>query len=177
MKRDAVAVFGSSQAAPSSPTYRAARELGRELARLGAEIRCGGYGGVMEAVAAGGKEGGVRVVGCTIEWFAAVRTPCLDLTEVQEAPDLHVRVQCLLQGARGAVVLPGGIGTMNELFWVWTLLLHGRKDAPDRLVLLGEVWGELLDLLDHRFEFGEQARKLVRVARTPIEAAEIAWTR
>ena len=66
---------------------------------------------------------------------------------------------------------------MNELFWVWTLLLHGRKDAPDRLVLLGELWDELLDLLDRRFEFGERARKLVRVARTPAEAAEIAWAR
>jgi hypothetical protein len=68
MKRDSVAVFGSSQAPASSPTYRAARELGRELARLGAEIRCGGYGGVMAAVAAGGKEAGGRVVGCTVQW-------------------------------------------------------------------------------------------------------------
>jgi uncharacterized protein (TIGR00730 family) len=177
MKRDSVVVFGSSQAPESSATYGTARELGRELARLGAEIRCGGYGGVMAAVAAGGKEAGGRVVGCTVRWFSGSRTPCPDLTEVQEASDLHVRLQCLLQGARSAVALPGGIGTMNELFWVWTLLLHGRKDAPDRLVLLGEFWEELLDLLDRRFEFGEQARKLVRVVRTPAEAAEIAWAR
>jgi uncharacterized protein (TIGR00730 family) len=177
MKRDSVAVFGSSQASPSSPTYRTARELGRELARLGAEIRCGGYGGVMEAVAAGGKEGGGHVVGCTIEWFLGARTPCPDLTETRESQDLHARVRCLLEGARSAIALPGGIGTFNELFWVWTLLLHGRADAPDRLVLLDGAWDELLDLLDQRFEFGAAARKLVRVARTPAEAAEIAWSR
>jgi uncharacterized protein (TIGR00730 family) len=177
MKRDSVAVFGSSQAPPSSPIYRAARELGGELARLGAEIRCGGYGGVMAAVAAGGKEAGGRVVGCTIGWFLGTRTPCPDLTETQESQDLHARVRCLLQGARSAIALPGGIGTFNELFWVWTLLLHGREDAPDRLVLLGDVWDDLLDLLDRRFEFGDTARRLVRVARTPAEAAEIAWSR
>lgn len=177
MKRDSIAVFGSSQASPSSPTYRTARELGRELARLGAEIRCGGYGGVMEAVAAGGKEAGGRVVGCTIGWFLGTRTPCPDLTETHESQDLHARVRCLLQGARSAIALPGGIGTFNELFWVWTLLLHGREDAPDRLVLLDGAWDELLDLLDRRFEFGDAARKLVRVARTPAEAAKIAWNR
>ena len=177
MKRDAVAVFGSSQALPSSPVYRSARELGWELARLGAEIRCGGYGGVMEAVAAGGKDAGGRIVGCTIGWFQGARTPCPDLTETQDSQDLHTRVQCLLRGARSAIALPGGIGTMNELFWVWTLLLHGPADAPDRLVLLGDAWEGLLDFLDDRFEFGPQARKLVRVARTAAEAAEIAWSR
>jgi uncharacterized protein (TIGR00730 family) len=175
MKRDAVAVFGSSQTPPSSSAYRTARELGRELARLGAEIRCGGYSGVMAGVAAGGKEAGGRVVGCTIGWFADTRTPCPDLTETQDSQDLHARVQCLLQGARSAIALSGGIGTFNELFWVWTLLLHRRKDAPGRLVLLDGPWDELLDFLDRRFEFGEAARKLVHVARTPSEAAEIAW--
>jgi uncharacterized protein (TIGR00730 family) len=176
MKRDAVAVFGSSQAPPSSGTYRTARELGLELARLGAEIRCGGYSGVMEAVAAGGKEGDARVIGCTIGWFADTRTPCADLSEIQDSRDLHERVQCLLHGARSAIALPGGIGTFNELFWVWTLLLHGRQDAPARLVLLDGPWDELLDFLGRRFEFGEAARNLVRVASTPQEAAELAWT-
>jgi uncharacterized protein (TIGR00730 family) len=177
MNRDAVAVFGSGQTPPSSSTYRNARELGRELARLGAEIRCGGYGGVMEGVAAGAKEEGGRVVGCTIGWFLGARTPCPDLTEVEDSPDLHARVECLLRGARSAIALPGGIGTFNELFWVWTLVLHGRKDAPDRLVLLADPWEALLDCLDRHFEFGERARALVRMARTPSEAAAIAWNR
>lgn len=170
---NAVAVFGSSRTPPSSPAYDTALELGRELARLGAEIRCGGYAGVMAAVAAGGKAAGGRVVGCTIGWFADTRTPCPDLTEIQDSQDLHARVRCLLQGVRSAIALPGGIGTFNELFWVWTLILHGH--GPGRLVLLGESWGELLDFLDRRFEFGEAARSLVRVASTPAEAAEIAW--
>ena len=77
---------------------------------------------------------------------------------------------------RSAIALPGGIGTFNELFWVWTLLLHGRQDAPVRLVLLDGPWDELIDFLGRRFEFGEAARNLVRVASTPQEAAELAWT-
>ncbi len=58
-----VAVFGSSRAAPESPTYNLARELGAALARRGAEVRCGGYAGVMAGVAEGARAAGGRVVG------------------------------------------------------------------------------------------------------------------
>jgi hypothetical protein len=64
---------------------------------------------------------------------------------------------------------------MNELFWVWTMMTHDRDDGPDSLVLLGEHWNDLLDLLDRKFEFGPDLRGLLRVARDPEEAAAIAW--
>jgi len=169
-----VAVFGSSQAQRDSPHYRLAAELGAALARRGAEVRCGGYGGVMAAVSSGAKAAGGNVVGCTLGWFGETRVPGGHLDEIEEAPDLHARIECLLRGARGAVVLPGGVGTMNELFWVWTLLLFDRDPAPQSLVLLGEPWEELLALLGRRFEFSEPIRGLVSVARNAEDAAEIA---
>jgi uncharacterized protein (TIGR00730 family) len=175
MAKDCVAVFGSSQATPETPHYRLAGELGRELALRGAVVRCGGYGGVMEAVANGVKSGGGRIVGCTLEWFRATRIPFRGLDEIEESVDLHDRIECLLRGARGAVVLPGGVGTLNELFWVWTLLLHDRDEGPESLVLLGEPWPELLSFLARRFEFGDPILALVRVALTAGEAADIAW--
>ena len=173
--RGSVAVFGSSQAARGTPHYALAGDLGRELALLGATVRCGGYGGVMEAVATGARQGGGRVVGCTLEWFQETRVPFSGLHEVHECRNLHSRIECLLKGARGAVVLPGGVGTFNELFWVWTLLLHDRDEGPESLVLLGAKWDELLVFLSHHFEFPKPIRDLVRVARTPREAASMAW--
>lgn len=152
-----------------------ARELGAALARRGAIVRCGGYGGIMEAVTRGAREAGGKVVGCTLAWYSETRVPFSELSEVVEASDLCDRIKNLLAGSRAAVVLPGGVGTLNELFWVWTLLTHDRDEDPDALVLLGEHWEELLDLLDRRFEFGPDLRGLVRIARDPEEAATIAW--
>lgn len=173
--RGAVAVFGSSQAARGTPAYRLAGDLGHELGTLGAEVRCGGYGGVMEAVATGARQAGGRVVGCTLEWFQETRVPFAGLDEVHECRNLHSRIECILKGARGAVVLPGGVGTFNELFWVWTLLLHDRDEGPESLVLLGAQWDELLGFLSHHFEFTQPIRGLVRVALTAREAAARAW--
>ncbi|MGE5177330.1 MAG: LOG family protein [Hyphomicrobiales bacterium] len=175
MTKGSVVVFGSSQAARNSPHYRLGHDLGAALARLGAVVRCGGYGGVMEAVAAGAKTAGGKVVGCTLSWFDETRVPNTHLDEVHDSPDLESRVRCLLTGARGAIVLPGGVGTMNELFWVWNLLLFDRDDGPESLVLLGEHWAELLEFLTKRFEFGPPVRSLVQVASTAEEAAGIAW--
>jgi len=174
MTRDSVVVFGSSQAPRDSPHQRLAGELGAALARRGAEVRCGGYGGVMEAVASGAKSAGGRVVGCTLGWFAETRAPNSHLDEVHEAPNLHARIECLLRGTRGAVVLPGGVGTLNELFWVWTLLLFDRDEGPQSIVLLGDPWEELMAVLARRFEFPQPIRALVGHARTADEAAAMA---
>jgi uncharacterized protein (TIGR00730 family) len=175
MLAQSVVVFGSSQSGPGTKPYGLAEELGRELARLGATVRCGGYGGVMEGVASGAKSEGGKVVGCTLAWFAERRDPNRHLDEVHEAANLHTRIDCLLRGARGAVVLPGGVGTLNELFWVWTLLMHDREEGPDAIVLLGEPWDELLEVLGRRFEVTKPLRSLLTVARSPKEAAGVAW--
>ena len=153
--------------------HRLAYQLGAALARRGAVVRCGGYGGVMEAVARGAVEAGGKVVRCT----GVVRRDAHAVLGAQrsdrscgpgrsdpEPP--HRRA-----GGGGAA---RGVGTLNELFWVWTLMTHDRDDDPDALVLLGDHWNELLDLLDRRFEFGPDLRGLLKVAHDPEEAARIA---
>ena len=169
-----IAVFGSSQATNAAPHFRLAEDLGRALARHGAIIRCGGYGGIMEGVASGAKSEGGRVVGCTLNWFASARTPNTFLDEVHESPDLHARIKCLLHGTRAAVILPGGVGTLNELMWVWTLLMFDRDDGPQGLVLLGDPWREFMDFLARRFEINYGVRSLITIARDAEEAARIA---
>jgi len=175
MTKTSVAVFGSSQATRESPHYNVGVELGAALARRGAVIRCGGYGGVMEAVASGAKEAGGTVIGCTLRWFGESRVPNTQLDEVHEAHDLAARLDCLLKGSRGAVVLHGGVGTLNELLWVWTLLMHDRDEGPESIALLGDHWEALLEFLTARFEIAPPVRELIRIAGTPEEAAAIAW--
>jgi predicted Rossmann-fold nucleotide-binding protein len=129
----------------------------------------------MAGVTEGARAAGGHVIGCTLSWYRETRVPHSHLSEINEAPDLQTRMANLLTGARGAIALPGGVGTLNELFWVWTLLTHDLDDSPDSLVLLGEHWDELLDLLGKRFEFDADLRRLVRVTRDPEEAVAIAW--
>lgn len=169
----AVAVFGSSRAAPESPTYVLARELGGALARRGAEVRCGGYDGVMGGVAEGARAEGGRVVGCTIDWFADSRTPNEHLDQVILTSDLPARIAQLLDGTSAAIALPGGIGTLNELFWVWTLLLHGKGEGR-RLIALGPSYLDLMQLLEERFEADPPIRALVHLAASVDEAADFA---
>ena len=171
--RLAVAVFGSSRSGVGSPNYLLALELGGALSRRGAEIRCGGYAGVMEGVAEGAKSAGGRVVGCTLDWFQDTRRPYAHLDEVLPAPDLARRLEHLLQETRAAIALPGGIGTLNEVFWTWTLLLHG-KGAGRKLILLGAPWLDLMTMLENRFEVDPPIRALVHLAASAEEAAEVA---
>jgi len=173
MANVSVVVFGSSRVPRGSVAYALATDLGRALARRGAEVRCGGYAGVMEGLAAGAKEAGGRVVGCTLAWFAGERAPNPHLDEVYPSPDLPSRLRCLLQGTRAAIALPGGVGTLNEIFWLWTLLMHGHGEGR-RLILLGEPWEDLLELLEGRFEIDPPVRALVRRAGTAEEAAALA---
>jgi uncharacterized protein (TIGR00730 family) len=168
-----VVVFGSSRSLPGDPNYRLAHELGMALARRGAEVRCGGYAGVMQGVAEGAKAANGRVVGCTLDWFAGARSPNEHLDEVLPAPDLPTRIEHLLEGTGAAIALPGGIGTLNEVFWLWTLLLHGQG-AKRKLILLGAQWLDLMQLLEQRFEADPSIRALVHLAASVDEAADVA---
>lgn len=168
-----VVVFGSSRVPPGSPVHADALALGRALAARGLEVRCGGYGGVMEAVARGAREAGGRVVGCTLSWPGESREPNPWLTEIVSNASLDDRVAALLRGTRAAIAMHGGVGTLNELLWTWTLLLHG-VEPHRRLVLLGPAYAELLRFLEARFEVDGRSRSLVLVAASVEEAVALA---
>lgn len=168
-----VVVFGSSRIRVGSREYTRASELGAALAHRAVEVRCGGYGGAMEAVSRGAREAGGRVVGCTLSWEGETRKPNVWLSEEVRSPTLEGRIEALLHGTCAAIALHGGVGTLNETLWVWTLLLHGVE--PDRrLVLLGDPFRELMEFLNAKFEVDGAARGLVRLATTTEEAVTLA---
>jgi len=171
--RPLIAVFGSSTVNEGDAAWRLGYDLGRELARAGAGVMTGGYGGLMAACSRGAHEAGGHVVGVTVELFEKRGPVNRWVTEHIHTPDLYERLRVIVSRADGFVTAPGSIGTLTELFLTWTLLsANGRPAAP--LVLMGDHWHDYLDahrqpdlVLPHLFEH-------LQVASTPAEAARLA---
>lgn len=166
-----VAVFGSSTVREHDARWREAHELGAALARRGAATMSGGYGGAMAAVSRGAHEAGGHVIGVTVELFERRGPVNPWVRERVHTPDLFERLRHLVHAADGFVAVAGSIGTLTELFLVWTLVsVEGRAAAP--IVLMGPQWRAWLDL--HRDPAFVPARlhDLVQVADTPERAAE-----
>jgi len=166
-----VAVFGSSTVPEPDARWREARELGAALARRGVATMSGGYGGAMAAVSRGAHEAGGHVIGVTVDLFERRGPVNPWVRERVHTPDLFERLRHLVDAADGYVVVAGSIGTLTELFLVWTLVsVEGRPAAP--IVLMGPQWHAWLEV--HRGPAFVPARlhALVEVAETPELAAE-----
>lgn len=131
-----VAVLGSSRPREGEPSYEIARRVGREIAREGATVLCGGYGGVMEAACRGAAEAGGESVGVVL---AAGGEPNRWVARRLVAEDLAARLRHLRDGADGWVVLPHGLGTMLEIVYIAESIVKGETPARP-LVLLGSFW-------------------------------------
>jgi len=167
--RPLIAVFGSSTAKPTDPAYQLALALGRAIGRAGADVMTGGYGGTMEACSRGTHEAGGSVVGVTVELFEKRGPVNPFVTERVHTADLFERLRHLLERATGFVVLPGSLGTLNELFLTWTLVsVGGRRREP--IVLLGEHWPQFVAALRHPDMVTPSLFEFVQIAADPEDA-------
>jgi|GEM_PF-12216 len=142
----AVSVFGSARAARESAQYEQAVALGQALSRAGYAVITGGGPGIMEAANKGACEAGGVSVGLGIELpFEQGLNPWVDIGV--NFRYFFARKTMFVKYARGFVVLPGGFGTLDELFEALTLV-QTQKVTAFPIVLLGsEYWGGLLDWL------------------------------
>lgn len=148
-----VTVFGSARVKPGSPHYELARRMGAEIARLGFTVMTGGGPGIMEAANRGAREAGGRSVGCNIKLpFEQTPNEYLDRSVTMEY--FFVRKMLLIKYSYAFVVLPGGAGTLDELFEALTLIQTGKiRDFP--IVVMGtDYWGELTTLLEKMARLG-----------------------
>jgi uncharacterized protein (TIGR00730 family) len=169
-----VTVFGSSRPRAGDAQYVAAQALGAELAGKGFVVCSGGYGGVMEAVSRGAKEGGGNTMGITAKYFTARANKWVD--EEIRVKTWQERLFELVKRGHGYVVCPGGTGTLVELAVVWEMLNKGAM-ARRPLVVLGDFWGPVIERvreveLGHKSPWGEQDEPLIRIAASPADAAE-----
>ncbi|HSL34873.1 MAG TPA: TIGR00730 family Rossman fold protein [Candidatus Limnocylindrales bacterium] len=140
----AVTVFGSARVEAGAPSYELARTIARRLAELGYAIITGGGPGIMEAANRGCREGGGLSIGCNIELpHEQGLNPYVDLGI--EFRYFFARKTMFVKYADAFVILPGGFGTLDELFESLTLIQTGKvRDFP--VVLVGtEYWRGLLD--------------------------------
>jgi uncharacterized protein (TIGR00730 family) len=140
----AVTIFGSARFAPTHPTYLLAVEIGRRLAQAGFAVITGGGPGVMEAANRGAKEAGGCSVGLNIELPHEQGTNAyVDLAI--NFRYFFVRKTMFVKYAEAFVILPGGFGTLDELWEALTLIQTGKvKNFP--VILVGrEFWSGLIE--------------------------------
>src|SRR5438874_10088514 len=142
-----VTVFGSARFGENHPFYALGREVGQRLTDLGFTVMTGGGPGLMEAANRGAREAGGRSVGCNIQLPSEqAANPYLDRSVT--CRHFFVRKVMLFKYSYGFVALPGGIGTVDELFEALTLIQTG-KIAHFPVILVGaEYWRPLAGLLE-----------------------------
>lgn len=163
-----ISVFGSAFVVADSEEYRAAYEVGQVLARSGYRVMNGGYDGIMGAVSRGAAEAGGHVIGVTVTEGRqeAERMPNPYLTERIHYESMRERLHHLVDHADGYIVMPGGIGTLQEVGEAWQLL---RLDAPSPrpLIAYGSFWRSILmPLVTSPYVLPKSAEP-VRFAQTP----------
>lgn len=141
-----VTVFGSARTQESDPAYALARRMGAGIAELGFTVMTGGGPGIMEAANRGAKDVGGRSVGCNIE-LATEQEPNPYLDRYVTLRYFFVRKAMLVKYSYAFAVLPGGFGTLDEMFEALTLIQTGKLlDFP--VILMGsEYWQELVDMI------------------------------
>ncbi len=142
-----VTVFGSSRFPESHPYYAMGRGVGTALARAGFTVMTGGGPGLMEAANRGAREAGGRSLGCNIE-LPREQRPNAWLDRFITFRHFFVRKLMLAKYSYAFVALPGGFGTLDELFEISTLIQTGKmRDFP--VVLMGRAfWTPLLGFLE-----------------------------
>lgn len=139
MKR--IAVFGGSRTEPGERDYIQAMLLGKSLAESGFAVMTGGYIGSMEAVSRGAYEAGGFVIGVTCDeienWRPVGPNPWI--MKENRVPTIRQRLYILIEENDAAIALPGGVGTMTEILFMWNhLLIASIGSRP--LILMGEGW-------------------------------------
>ncbi|MFZ1331204.1 MAG: TIGR00730 family Rossman fold protein [Flavobacteriales bacterium] len=153
-----VTFFGSARFKEDHEYYEAARSIARRVGRVGFTVMTGGGPGIMEAANRGARDIGATSVGCNIvlphEQYA---NPYLDVELTFD--HFFVRKVLLLKYSICFVVMPGGAGTIDELFEVVTLIQTGKvKNFP--VILYGrEYWADTMRQLEHMYEAGTIGRE------------------
>ncbi len=140
----AVSIFGSARVKPGDETYEKTVVIARKLAEAGYHIITGGGPGVMEAGNKGAKEGGAKSVGLNIE-LPLEQNPNPYANVRLDFQYFFVRKVMFIKYAQAYIGMPGGFGTMDEVFEALTLI-QTRRIKPFPVILVGkDFWGGLIE--------------------------------
>ena len=172
-----VSIFGSARTKPEDPYYILAEEIAFKLTQNGYGVITGGGPGIMEAGNKGARRGKGTSVGLNIELpFEQHDNPWIDKDKNLVFDYFFVRKVMFVKYSQGFIVMPGGFGTLDELFEAITLI-QTKKIGRFPIVLVGSsFWGGLLDWIKKTLleqgNISETDLKLFRVVDTADEAIE-----
>ncbi|WP_026777216.1 TIGR00730 family Rossman fold protein [Polaribacter sp. Hel_I_88] len=172
-----VSIFGSARTKPDHPYYILAEEIAYKLTQNGYGVITGGGPGIMEAGNKGARRGKGSSVGLNIELpFEQHDNPWIDKDKNLEFDYFFVRKVMFVKYSQGFIVMPGGFGTMDELFEAITLI-QTKKIGRFPIVLVGtKFWGGLIDwikdVLITEKNIGLEDLSLFRIVDTADEAVE-----
>jgi hypothetical protein len=162
-----------------SPVYEAAREVAFALSERGFGVITGGGPGVMEAGNRGAAEAGGTSVGLNIELpFEQHNNPYIDHDKSIDFDYFFVRKVMFVKYSQGFVVMPGGYGTLDELFEALTLVQTSKVDPVPIILYDSAFWGGLVEwikgtLLTDYATISPKDPDLVHLADTPQEVVDI----
>jgi uncharacterized protein (TIGR00730 family) len=172
-----ISIFGSARTAPEDPYYRLTTEIAESVVKSGLGIITGGGPGIMEAANLGAKNAGGISVGLNINLpFEQKANPYIDEDKLMNFEYFFVRKVIFMKYSQGFVVMPGGFGTLDELFEALTLI-QTEKIKIFPIILVGKkFWGGLMDwinttlLEEHKIDPDDL--DLIRVVETKEEVLE-----
>lgn len=174
-----VTIFGSARTKPDHPYYLAAEEIAAKLVQHGYGVITGGGPGIMEAGNKGAFREGGKSVGCNIVLpFEQHNNPYIDPDKIITFDYFFVRKVMFIKYSQGFVVMPGGFGTLDELFESLTLI-QTKKIGRFPIVLYGRsYWEGLIDwikkvLLEQEHNINEADLELFNVVDTTDEAVKV----
>jgi uncharacterized protein (TIGR00730 family) len=173
-----VSIFGSARTKNENPYYTLAEDCARLLTERGYGVISGGGPGIMEAANKGAYQAGGKSVGLNIELpFEQFHNKYIDRDKLLEFDYFFVRKVMFMKYSQGFIILPGGFGTLDEMFEALTLIQTG-KIARFPIVLVGSsYWTGLIDwikqtMLLQENNIHEEDLNLFRIVDTAEEAAE-----
>lgn len=174
-----VTIFGSARTLPDNKYYQLAEKIAYKISKAGYGVITGGGPGIMEAGNKGAQDGGGISVGLNIELpFEQNFNPYIDKDKNLNFDYFFVRKVMFVKYSQGFVVMPGGFGTLDELFEALTLI-QTKKIGKFPIILVGTAfWSGLLDwiktvIIEKELNANPEDLNLIRIVDTEDEVVEV----
>lgn len=174
-----ISIFGSARTKPGTKYYELAVQVGKRLAEEGFGVITGGGPGIMQAGNQGAREGGGDSVGLNISLpFEQHHNPFIDPDKNLDHRYFFVRKVMFVKYAQGFVVMPGGFGTMDEMFEVLTLIQTKKIDRVPMVLVGREFWQGMIDWIEKAMlhlagNINPEDLKLIPISDDPDEIVRI----
>ena len=174
-----VSIYGSARTGPETKVYKDARKIASLLSESGYGVITGGGPGVMEAGNRGAHDTGGPSVGLNIELpFEQHENPYIDRDKSIDFDYFFVRKVMFVKYSQGFIVMPGGFGTMDELFEALTLLQTGKLNSRPIVLYDSKFWSGLVEwfkdtMLDKYKTISDTDPNLFSIVDTPEEAVKV----